>query len=178
MITIGVTGHRNIHPTNELQQAIDIALEATLENNGNGVVIVSPLAEGADRIVALQVLEKHPCELIVPIPHSLQEYLEDFDTETSKQEFLSLIKAAKKLIELPVHGGKDAGYLAAGQYVLNHSDVLFALWDGKPARGVGGTGQIVELARKQKKPIVWINPTVSPMIPKFENFPLVKMKVN
>jgi hypothetical protein len=29
-------------------------------------------------------------------------------------------------------------------FVAEHAGHLFAIWDGKPARGVGGTGQVVK----------------------------------
>jgi hypothetical protein len=36
--------------------------------------------------------------------------------------------------------------------------VLIALWDGKKANGVGGTGDVVAYAKEQRKPILHINP--------------------
>ena len=35
-------------------------------------------------------------------------------------------------------------YACAGAYIVKHCDVLIALWDGQPARGLGGTGQLVD----------------------------------
>ena len=47
-------------------------------------------------------------------------------------------------------------YEQAGQYVADHCDVLVALWDGRPATGRGGTEEIVQYARENKRPVVWI----------------------
>ena len=34
---------------------------------------------------------------------------------------------------------------------------MIAVWDGKPARGPGGTAQIVEHARRVQKPLILIS---------------------
>ena len=39
---------------------------------------------------------------------------------------------------------REKQYAWVGAYVAEHADILFAIWDGKPARGVGGTGQVVK----------------------------------
>jgi len=51
----------------------------------------------------------------------------------------------------------EEAYLAAGCRVVDMSDVLLAVWDGQPARGKGGTGNIVEYARSRatRVEIVW-----------------------
>ena len=36
-------------------------------------------------------------------------------------------------------------------------DVLLAIWDGEPARGEGGTGQIVAEAIEAGLPVVWVD---------------------
>ncbi|MGA3159798.1 MAG: hypothetical protein ABSC77_01175 [Terracidiphilus sp.] len=48
---------------------------------------------------------------------------------------------------------RDA-YAQAGRYVVDHCDVLIAVWDGKPARGRGGTAKIVQYAQEQNRPII------------------------
>jgi hypothetical protein len=37
---------------------------------------------------------------------------------------------------------REKQYAWVGAYVAEHADILFAIWDGKPARGIGGTGQV------------------------------------
>jgi len=41
-----------------------------------------------------------------------------------------------------------------GQYVVDHCDVLIAVWDGQPSRGRGGTAEIVQYALEQNRPII------------------------
>ena len=33
-------------------------------------------------------------------------------------------------------------------HMLEHADALLAVWDGQPARGYGGTADVVEIARQ------------------------------
>jgi hypothetical protein len=48
-------------------------------------------------------------------------------------------------------------YLAAGRVLLNQTDLLIAIWDGKDAQGTGGTGQIVREALQRGIPTLWVN---------------------
>jgi hypothetical protein len=52
--------------------------------------------------------------------------------------------------------GRDA-YLAASEAVLVTVDRLVAVWDGKPADGHGGTGDVVAAAHDRNLPVtvVW-----------------------
>ena len=42
--------------------------------------------------------------------------------------------------------------------MFNRADRLVAVWDGEPARGYGGTADIVEAARDRELPITVIWP--------------------
>ena len=41
--------------------------------------------------------------------------------------------------------------------MLRHADELWAVWDGKPARGYGGTADVVACARENGVPVrvIW-----------------------
>ena len=43
------------------------------------------------------------------------------------------------------------------QYLLDHCDVILAVWDGEDAQGRGGTGQIVRLAREAGMAVAWVH---------------------
>ena len=157
MVAVGVTGHRQLPHLKIAALAVDIAMEKIINCfGGESLSVISPLAEGADRLVAERALEKYDVKLIVPLPLEIEDYLLDFTSESSKQSFRQLLQRAGSIIHLPVQEPRMNGYLAAGMYTLKHCDVLLALWDGQPPRGIGGTGQIVAEARKQGKPLVWI----------------------
>ena len=42
--------------------------------------------------------------------------------------------------------------------MIEEADELLAVWDGKPARGYGGTADVVQAARKRDLPVIVIWP--------------------
>ena len=52
--------------------------------------------------------------------------------------------------------GDGEAYAAANQVMLDHADLLVTVWDGEPARGLGGTAEIVAQVQARGKPVVWI----------------------
>lgn len=121
--------------------------------------VVTPLADGADSMAAKVALD-HAFELSAPIPFHKQEYENDFSGET-RTELHKFLGDATSVFELD--GGRaterdeSASYLAAGYMTLKQSDILVAVWDGEGARGVGGTGMIVEAAIQQGIPVIWVH---------------------
>jgi hypothetical protein len=123
------------------------------------LLLLTPLAEGADRLVAHVALE-FGARLVVPLPVPRTEYEQDFATPASRDEFAALLSPAHtvRVIDLPRvpagHGEPlDAEthrllqYTLAGAYVARHAQVFIALWDGEPPDKPGGTGDIVALRR-------------------------------
>jgi hypothetical protein len=39
--------------------------------------------------------------------------------------------------------------MAASEFMIDHADELYAVWDGQPARGHGGTADVVTYARQR-----------------------------
>ncbi len=156
-IVIGVTGHRFLHGLGELIPVIDAVLvRIEVQWLGAALTVISPLAEGSDRIVARRVLRRERAGLVVPLPLPEELYLQDFQTPESREEFSELLAHANKIVCFPEAAARPEGYVAAGQYMLANCDLLIALWDGEPSRGDGGTADMVELARQQCLPIAWI----------------------
>ncbi len=129
--------------------------------------VLSALAEGADRVVARAVLDNPGTRLDAVLPLAAGDYLKDFASEESKREFRELLALsrhpvwlrARCIAEESCDPGTQAGlrrnaYKAAGEYVVDHSDVLIAVWNGEPARGRGGTAEIVEYALQQGRPVI------------------------
>ncbi len=111
-------------------------------------VILSPLAEGADRLVARLAIEHLHAKLIVPLPMDAGDYRTDFATPESRNEFDTLLDAADavSIVGLPhpaVPEQRDFAYARTGAYVAENAQILIALWDGEPSRGVGGTADVV-----------------------------------
>ncbi|MEI7845409.1 MAG: hypothetical protein WCK35_06365 [Chloroflexota bacterium] len=157
MTLIGITGHRALTDKNKITEGIKLAFERIRVSFAPPFVAVSPLAEGSDCLFARQAIEYLGASLVVCLPLPLNEYIEDFSGALAREEFKTLMKAAGQVIQLPACETREQAYLAAGYYVVEHCEVLLAVWDGESARGVGGTGQIVQLARKRGLPLAWIH---------------------
>jgi hypothetical protein len=157
MTRIGVSGHRNIREQSGLKVALKAALaEIETVYSQKPEVIISPLAEGADQIVARMCMEEYGIHLVAVLPVPRDDYVQDFKRESSRETFLRLSAAAWQTVQIPPQPSRDQAYATAGRYVVDHCDVLIALWDGEPALGRGGTGEIVTYAREQNRPLVWI----------------------
>ena len=162
-VRVGVTGHRRIDDPEGVSAAVLDALARVRERfagaQGVRLEAVSPLAEGADRIVARAVLAEAGAALTVPLPFPAEDYATDFAEPASKAEFDELLARAARVEVMPPAASRDDGYEHVGRWVVEHSDVLLALWDGAPSRGRGGTAEIVQYARDYKRPLIVINPT-------------------
>ena len=120
-------------------------------------VILSPLAEGADRLIAWKGIEVLGADLEVVLPLDKSEYLEDFEAPESKTDFNALFSRASRVTQVQPTGNRAEAYEMAGRFVVDRCDVLIALWDGRPASGRGGTAEIVKYARQQRRPLYWIH---------------------
>lgn len=127
--------------------------------NSAEFVIISSLAEGADRLVAGAGL-KAGFSLEVVLPFSRAEYRHDFETQESRAAYDEFLDRADSVFELD--GKRDESpraYETAGFIMLHNTDLLIVIWDGNLAAGVGGTAQIISHAVGDGIPIVWIEPT-------------------
>ncbi len=179
-LRIGVTGHRTL---SNRQAAYESAakildhLRAILNDQGRTPLcwtVFSELASGADRIVAEAVLQLPDSRLVAALPFPADEYRRDFTQPADIAEFERFLARASGIVELDVANldalghahetnpsdqkeARNMGYLAAGQFIVDHCEIIIAIWDGMPARGTGGTAQIVQYALDQNKTVFWIN---------------------
>lgn len=155
-VRVGVTGHRFLAEVNKLRAAVEEALDRIQSAFPDAeLAVISPLAEGSDRLVAEAGLERG-ASLIAPLPFAADEYLNDFETERSKQQFRALLEQATEVIELPETEERNEAYAQVGEWVLDESDVLIAIWDGQPAQGQGGTADTVARALEHGIPVLHI----------------------
>ena len=187
-IRLGVTGHRQLPGTDMLSGKIKLVLDSLrngtselFDSDSRKIIyssthtplafsILTPLAEGADRLVAKEVLKCPDSRIEVVLPLAKEDYMEDFESSESRQEFEFLMAKARRPISLKRQnlreefpGGDLAearrqAYEDVGRYVVDHCDVLIAIWDQEPSRGKGGTAEIVNYARSKKRPLVVISP--------------------
>jgi len=157
-LAVGVTGHRSLIAVPALADGIRKALNEIQRSFPAGpLTIVSSLAEGADRLVASIALDDFAARMVVVLPLAEDDYEKDFETEKSKSEFRSLIAAATEVVRINSQATRESAYESAGRTLLARSHALIAVWDGAGARGRGGTGEVVALARGRHLPIAWVH---------------------
>ena len=153
-----MTGHRILAELEKIDAGVEVSLSRIeREFPGEPLTVISSLAEGADRIVARHVLARTGARLIVPLPLPESDYVSDFASQESRAEFLSLLQRANHVEKMSSRATRDEAYEAAGEYVLNNSDVLVTIWNGQGAQGRAGTGQMVARARERRIPIAWVH---------------------
>ena len=162
-LIIGVTGHR-LHKLDIDNPALIAEIERVLmelkgKYSDQKIIVMSPLAEGADRLVAKMAMEQIDAVLWVPLPLPYDIYTTDFTTDESVEEFKKLVGKAEYYFELPMKFGtqqqlalqdddssnemRNQQYALAGAYIVERSHELIAVWDGEPEDGTGGTAQVV-----------------------------------
>lgn len=158
MVAIGVTGHRFLTEVDKIAAGVDEALREVEDAfGGQAWTVISPLADGADRLVVQRVLARSQARLVVPLPSPQRDYVTDFESDESKNEFRDLLAQAEQVVTLPLAQTRGQAYAALGRYVLDRCDVLIAIWDGQDAQGIGGSGDIVAQARRRGLPLAWIH---------------------
>lgn len=113
------------------------------------------LAAGADQVFA-KCVHAQSGRLVVIVPRD--DYEVFFDDAGDLDANRELLRIADRKIELHDSSAPERSFLRAGEYVTENADALMVVWDGKPAEGLGGTADIVRLARRRKCPVLHINP--------------------
>lgn len=157
-LLIGVTGHRDLRPEDldKLKDKVRKILSGLrTQYPSTPIVLLSPLAEGADRLAAGVALEPEiGGRLVVPLPMPQHLYEQDFQSPDSLAEFRRLLQQAEHCLEVAMladekevaHAGaaRDRQYEAMGKRIARESQILIALWDGTDSGKVGGTSEIVK----------------------------------
>ena len=154
---IAVTGHRHIDANQILIDSIISIFHELIENNiGKDYYLYSAVAEGSDQLVADLALRNEDIKLIITLPLSASDYLDDFETHFGIQKFSDLVQSAHRIIQLPDQPDHETAYQFLGEFLVKECDVLIAIWNGTFSNKPGGTSEVVKLATKMEKPIIWI----------------------
>jgi hypothetical protein len=166
-LVIGVTGHRDLRDEDvpRLEREVAAVIERLRrdylgDDVETPIVVLSALAEGADRLVA-RVAMAQGAHLIAPLPLPLEEYRRDFEPGLkpgNTTEFDALLAQAIAAPVMPLHGksieelrdrrNRAEQYRSAGIFITQHCHVLLALWDGNNDNvSVGGTAEVVAFKR-------------------------------
>lgn len=156
---IGVVGHRpdRLKATDAVSADIAMLLDmaAAAAAGRFCVMLVTSLAEGADRIAAHQALARNmPLKAVLPFARG--DYEKDFPQ--SLVEFSALMGAASQVLELPGRRREaPAAYAAAAGVILEVANLLIVVWDGGPSAGAGGTADTIARAHRHGTPMIRVD---------------------
>ncbi|MFJ5926513.1 hypothetical protein ACIQF6_28315 [Kitasatospora sp. NPDC092948] len=154
----GITGHRGLD--DQLQQRIAELLAHALAPHAQDLTGISCLADGPDSTFADLVLALGGrLEAVIPA-RGYRDGLPDWHHATYDR----LLAAAADVHETGLPDSTPQAHMVASEMLVGLSDLLIAVWDGRPARGYGGTADVVAYAHAVGTPVlvVWPEGAVRP----------------
>jgi hypothetical protein len=150
---IAITGHRGLPDSTE--RLVDRAIREQLAAYPDTELVgLSNLADGADQLFAEAVLDAGgQLDVIVPAAK-----YRDGLPEAAHATYDALLSRAASVRRLNRIESTEDAHMEASKTMLDRADRLFAVWDGKPARGYGGTADVVAEARDRGIPVTVIWP--------------------
>lgn len=146
---VAVTGHCDIGDTATIAyiaQTFDLLLAQLQARHPQGVVALSGLAAGADSLFAQAAIARGiPLEVCIAAP----DVVENFAPGPTRELYLELRRNSRRVVELPYPRRTNGAYMALGYWLVDSCDLLIAAWNGLPARGLGGTADVVSYAQAQ-----------------------------
>jgi predicted Rossmann fold nucleotide-binding protein DprA/Smf involved in DNA uptake len=146
---LGVSGHQAL-PAAAVRPVIAGLREAVAEA-GTEPIGVTSLAAGSDQLFATEILAAGG-QLHAVLPCQGYEHMLE---EADRAPYRRLLEQARVVETLLFEKPSEAAFYAAGRRVVELSERLLAVWDGQPARGLGGTADVVAYARQQGRE-VWV----------------------
>jgi hypothetical protein len=150
---IAISGHRGLSA--EVEALIEQAIRQRLTPYAaSDLVGLSCLADGADQIFAHAIIDcGGTLEVVVPASG-----YRDALPEATHHTYDALIGRAVAVHRLSHTESTAQSHMEASIYMLARADLLFAVWDGQPARSFGGTADVVSYAQATNTPVVVIWP--------------------
>ncbi|MFF7638467.1 hypothetical protein ACFZB9_35770 [Kitasatospora sp. NPDC008050] len=145
---IGITGHRGL--TADIEREVRQLLEEALRTEDPAELTgVSCVADGPDAWFAEAVL-RHGGRIEVVIP--ADEYRAGLP-EWHHPTYDQLLRSASEVHHTGMVESDEAAHMAGSEILVALSDQLLAVWDGLPARGYGGTADVVAYAQRFGVPV-------------------------
>lgn len=160
---IGISGHRDLLPSQKdenLQILKGYLLKVQREHPASKLIIVTPLADGADRLIVYAANELNiEYEVILPLPKEL--YIKDF-SKKSLIEFNKLLEHAKSQRTIKMYAAntielvstypqyRDFQYRQVGREVVKSVDEMIIMSDGVKNNKMGGTEDIKKYTENHK----------------------------
>ncbi|MFJ6661352.1 hypothetical protein ACIQNG_34155 [Streptomyces sp. NPDC091377] len=151
---VGITGHRGLpdpvaHEVHRL-----LTEKAKAYGPSSQLVAVSCLADGPDAWWADIVLDAGgTLEAVVPA----EEYRSGLP-DWHHPHYDTLLARADRVHHTGLTGSTAQAHQTGSEILVDRSDELVAVWDGLPARGFGGTADVVTYARRTGTPVTVLWP--------------------
>ena len=150
---VGVTGHQDLGSSATVRWVSDVVCRAVKEYNVTQGITC--LATGTDQLYA-EVLRKEKVPYVAVIP--CDRYEETFSDKGAHKKYIALVCNAKEVVRLNFDRPSEKAFFEGGKEVVRRCEVLFAVWNGRAAGGLGGTADVVEYAIRNGKKVVHFNP--------------------
>ena len=155
VLAIGFTGHRSLPDETKSRKLICDFLQGQKASSSGKVYGVSSAAAGADLLFAESCIQLEiPLRVLLPLAE--EEFRKDFD----QAAWPRVEQVLSKAVSVEVTGNREIRaerYYECGIETVQQSQMMIALWDGEPSRGLGGTQEIVAFAKKMGKPVIWFH---------------------
>jgi hypothetical protein len=151
---VGITGHRGLGQ--DVEQQVRRLLDTAVESYELAdLVAISCIADGPDAWLAEAVLSRGGrLEVVIPA-REYRASLPDWHLPV----YDDLYRQAADVHETGLTASDSAAHMAGSEILVGLADQLLAVWDGKPARGYGGTADVVAYAERTGTPVkvLWPN---------------------
>jgi ADP-ribose pyrophosphatase YjhB (NUDIX family) len=159
-LRIGASGHQQIGDevtiefvSRQLRELLT-TFQRQAHERGQKIIAHSALAIGTDRLFVKTALALGiPVEVVKPCA----QYADIYDSPESREEYYYLLSRCQQVYELPIQECSEDAYLAAGHWIVDHSDLMILVWNGYPAGGKGGTADIASYARLVHCPFIHLH---------------------
>ncbi len=159
-LRIGASGHQQIgneatieFVSQQLHELLS-TFQHQAHEHGQKIVAYSALAIGTDRLFVRTALALGiPVEVVIPC----SQYEEIYNSAEVREEYHYLLGRCQRVHKLPFQECSEDAYLAAGHWIVDHSDLVLLVWNGYPAGGKGGTADIASYARLMRCPFIHIH---------------------
>lgn len=150
-VQIGVSGHQDREGVDWTW--VETTIRSVLDEQMPIDRVFTCLAIGTDQVFARQAMELGiPVTAVIPLDN-----YEDFFKGTDLSDYKSMLSRCE-VIELRSQEQEQQAFFDAGRLVADRSQILVALWDGKPSEGLGGTADIVQYCLEKGQRVIHLEP--------------------
>lgn len=149
---VGFAGHRAVMDPAALKAAIVTVLRE-FQNGVEGELSGRASAAAGADLLFLEACRELGLGYSVVLPFGEERFREDFDDPAEWARAQSLMDGAANVEIAPGNEVAPEAYHLAAREILDVCDAMLFAWDGKPARGIGGTAESVAEARERGLPL-------------------------